>query len=116
MRLRSLRVQALVTRRVLRKTNTQADAERNGQDDEHDDEEAPPLELSAVGGVLLCLLDLLVALLDVLNGVDGVVLRGLDDGVLLLDQRGELLVQDGEIGQGLLDALELVVAGADIAQ
>jgi hypothetical protein len=105
-----------VTRGVLRKTDTQTDTECDGKDDEHDDEQTPPLELPAVGGVLLCLLDLLVTLLDVLDGVDSVVLRGLDDGVLLLDQRCELLVQDGELGQGLLDALELVVTGADVAE
>lgn len=101
---------------LVRQGDTKADTEGDGQDDEEDDEGAPPLELAAVAGVLVGLLDLLVALLDVLDGVLGVVLGRLDDGVLLLDDGREVLVQRGELEEGLLDALELVVPGSDVAE
>jgi hypothetical protein len=77
---------------IFRQGDTKTDTEGDGQDDEEDDEGAPPLELTAVAGVLVGLLDLLVALLDVLDGVLGVVLGRLDDGVLLLDDGREVLV------------------------
>lgn len=43
-------------------------------------------------------------------------LGGVNDGLLLLDNGGELLVEDGELAEGLLDALKLVMSGADVAE
>jgi hypothetical protein len=107
---------ALVAARVLRHGNADADTHGNGDDDEQDDEGAPPLELAAAAGVVCGGLDLLVALVEVLDGLLGVLLGGHDDSVLLLDDGGQLLVKDGQLTDGLLDALQLVVAGANVAE
>ncbi len=96
--------------------NAQGDAEDGGDDDEDNDEEAPPLELAAVAGALVGLGNLLVAGLEVVDDVLALVLGVGNDRLLLLDHGGELLVQDGELGEGLLDALQLVMAGADVAE
>ena len=96
--------------------------ENDGQDDGDDDEdendnaETPPLPLAGVPGALDGLVGMLITLVDVLRSVLGVML-GLDDGLLLLlDQDGEVLEHGGELIQGLLNALQLVVARAHIAQ
>lgn len=93
-------------------TNTEAD----GEEDEDDDQETPPLEFAAVAGVLVGDFDLFVALLEVLDGGLCVLLGGVDDGFLLLDEDGHLLEQLGHFGEGLFDAPQLVVAGADVAE
>lgn len=62
------------------------------------------------------LADLLVTLLNVLDCALGVDLGGNNNILLLLDHGGEFLEEDGELGEGLLDALELVVASAHVAK
>lgn len=101
---------------VLDETNPETDAKRDNDNDEHNDEEAPPLELATVAGVLVGDLDLLVALLNVLDRVDSVLLGGVDDGFLLLDEDSHLLEQLGDLGERALDALKLAVTGADVAE
>lgn len=94
------------------------DGQDNGDDDEDEDDnaETPPLPLAGVAGALDGRIGMLITLVDVLGGVLGVVLD-LDDGLLLLlDQDGEVLEHGGELIQGLLNALQLVVARAHIAQ
>ena len=99
-----------------RDADAQADAECNGQDDEEDDEGAPPLELAAAAGMLVGLPDLLIALLNVLDGIDGIVLGLLNDRVLLLHDGGQLLVENGEFRECLFDVLQLIVACAHITK
>lgn len=96
--------------------NTQAHAQSNGETDEEDDESAPPLEATSAAGVLDTLADLLVTLLNVLDCALGVDLGGNNNILLLLDHSGEFLEEDSELGEGLLDALELVVASAHVAK
>lgn len=96
--------------------NTQTHAQSNGENDEEDDESAPPLETTSAAGVLDTLADLLVTLLDVLDRALGVDLGGDNDVLLLLDHGGEFLEEDGELGEGLLDALQLIVASAHVAK
>lgn len=107
---------ALIAAGLFGQGDAEGDAEHSGNDDEDDDEEAPPLELAAVAGALVGLGDLLVARLEVVDDVLALVLGVGNDRLLLLDHGGELLVEDGELGEGLLDALEFVVAGADVAE
>lgn len=96
--------------------NTQTHAQSDSETDEEDDESAPPLETTSAAGVLDTLADLLVTLLDVLDCALGVDLGGDNDVLLLLDHGGEFLEEDGELGEGLLDALQLVVASAHVAK
>ena len=94
------------------------DGQDNGDDDEDEDDnaETPPLPLAGVAGALDGRIGMLITLVDVLGGVLGVVLD-LDDGLLLLlDQDGEVLEHGCELIEGLLNALQLVVARAHIAQ
>lgn len=96
--------------------------EDDGEDDGDDDEDnnhntqAPPLELAGVAGVLDSHGNLFVSLFHVLNGVLGICLSGHNHAVLLLNNGSQLLIQKRKLGQGLLNALELVVAGSNIAQ
>lgn len=96
--------------------DAQANTKTDGHKNEDDNEGTPPLELAAVAGVLVGLLDLLVALLNVVDSILGIGLCGADDGVLLLDDSGEVVVEGSKLGESLLDALELVVAGADVTE
>lgn len=48
--------------------------------------------------------------------LNGAGLCALDDRILLLYNGGELVVENGELGEGLLNALKLAVTCADIAQ
>lgn len=96
--------------------NTKTHAQSNGETDEEDDESAPPLETTRAAGVLDTLADLLVTLLDVLDCTLGVNLGGNNNVLLLLDHRGELLEENGELRESLLDALELVVASAHVTK
>lgn len=101
---------------VAREADTQAHAEGNGKDDETDDEEAPPLELAGAPGVVAGPLDLFVALLDVFDGLLGVVLGGLDGRLLRLHRLGQPDVELGELGERVLNLRELIVAGPDVAK
>lgn len=93
-------------------TNTESDGEAN----EEDDEGAPPFETAGAAGMLDTLADLLVALLDVLDCVLGVYLGGNNHVLLLLNHGSKFLEQEGELGESLLDALELIVASTHIAK
>lgn len=93
-------------------TNTESDGETN----EEDDEGAPPFETAGAAGMLDTLADLLVALLDVLDCVLGVYLGGNNHVLLLLNHGSKFLEQEGELGESLLDALELIVASTHIAK
>lgn len=95
------------------KADTQADGK---SDDDDGDEQAPPLELAAVASVLVRDGNLFVALLDVVDGLLGVLLRSGDDRFLSLDELCHLLVERGQLDERLLDALQLVVAGSNITQ
>ncbi len=94
------------------------DGDDDGDDDEDedDDAEAPPLEAAGAGGALGGDLDLIVGLGDVLDRILGVVLGGLNDGVLLVDERSDLAEEVGQLVHSLLDTDHLVVAGADGAE
>ncbi|KUI58520.1 hypothetical protein VP1G_11063 [Cytospora mali] len=94
--------------------DAQAHAEGDGQDDDEDDEGAPPLELAGAPGVLDAHVHLLVALLQVLVRLLRLLLGALDDGLLLHDERVQVLEEPRELHDGLLDLQELVVAGADL--
>lgn len=101
---------------VLCQGHTQTDTKGDGDDDEQDDEGAPPLELAAATGVFVGLLDLLIALFDVFDCVNGICLCGFNDGILLFNHGREFLVEKGDLREGLLDALQLVMSGANIAE
>lgn len=101
---------------VLGQSDTQRNTKDNGNDDEHNNEQAPPLELATVASALDALVNVLGSRLEVVDGLLGVLLRGVNDGLLLLDNGGEFLVEDCELGEGLLDALQLVVSRADVAE
>lgn len=60
--------------------------------------------------------DLLVTLDHVFVSVDRICLGGLNDRLLLLDDSGQLLVEDSKLGESLLDALKLAVTGANVAK
>lgn len=66
--------------------------------------------------MLVCLSDLLVALFDVLYGVLSIVFGGLNDRILLLHHCRQVLVEGGKLKQRLLNALQLIVASANVAQ
>lgn len=101
---------------TLGQADTQANTKSHGENDEDDNQSAPPLELAAAAGVVSGRLDLLITLVEMLNGLLGVTFSRLDDGVLLLDNGGELLVENCELADGLLNALQLVVTSAHVAQ
>lgn len=85
-------------------------------DDEYSDTQAPPLELAGVASVLDAYFHLFVSFLHVDDGILGVVLSNSNHLILLLNHAGEVRVQSREIHQGLLDALQLIVAGANVAK
>lgn len=99
----------------LGQSNSKTDPKRNGQHNEEDYQSAPPLELAAVAGVFVGVINLLDTLFEVLVCVLSVGLGGLDDWILLLNHSREFLVEDSKLSKGLLDALELAVAGSDVA-
>ena len=80
--------------RFFGQTNAQTHTKGNSKDDEDDDQRTPPLELATSAGMVVGDLYLLVALFDVVYRVDGIGFGSLDDGFLLLDKRGELLVKN----------------------
>lgn len=101
---------------VLGQTDTKTNTKGNGNDDEKNNEGAPPLELAATASVFIGNFDLLVALFNVLDCVLRVRLSSLNDRLLLLDQGSELLVENGKLGKSLFNTLKLTVAGADVAE
>lgn len=60
--------------------------------------------------------DLFVALNHVVVGTDRILFGGIDNRLLLFDNGGKLLEEDGELVKSLLDTLKLAVAGADVAK
>lgn len=54
--------------------------------------------------------------LHVIGGFERVVHNSLGGDILLLDDGGELREENVELQEGLFDALELVVARADVAE
>lgn len=96
--------------------NAQTHSEGDGQDDDEDDEGAPPLELAGAPGVLDAHVHLLVALLQVLIRLLRLLLGALHHGLLLHDERVQVLEEPSELRDGLLDLKEFVVPGADVAE
>lgn len=92
------------------------DGDDDDDDDEHSDTQAPPLELAGVASVLDAYFHLFVSFLHVDDSILGVVLGNSDYLILLLNHAGEVGVQSREVHQGLLDALQLIVAGANVAK
>lgn len=113
MRVRLLRSYPLI---LLGESNAQTDTERDGKDDEYNNKEAPPLELLASARVVCRNFDFFIALLDVFDSLFGVLLGGLDDRFLLLDNSGQFLEELAKLHHGLLNALQLAVTGSDVAQ
>jgi hypothetical protein len=52
----------------------------------------------------------------VIDGVDSISFSGLDDRLLLLNNGGELLVEDGKLGKSLLNALKFTVTSTNITE
>lgn len=96
-------------------SHSETNAKGDGKDDKEDDKGAPPLELATTAGVLVGDLDLFITLLNVLDRVDGIVFGNLNDGFLLLNNCCKFLVENGELGECLLDALQLAVTSAYIS-
>lgn len=96
--------------------DTQANPKTNDQEDEENNEGAPPLEAAAAAGVFYSLGHLLVAFVQVGVGLFRLLLGALDDGALLDDKRLEVLEETGQLDDALLDLLELVVPRAYITQ
>ena len=96
--------------------HTQTDTERNGDDDEHAHQEAVPLELAAVAGVLDALVNLLDALVHVVIDLFRLLDHVGDYFALLNDERVEVLEELGELLHRLLDAEKFLVAGLDVAE
>lgn len=74
------------------KTDSKANPESDGNDDDDNDKEAPPFELAGASGRIRRMFDLLVALRQVVSGLLGVLFGGLDDGLLLLHHGGQFLI------------------------
>ncbi|KAI6768291.1 hypothetical protein HG530_006300 [Fusarium avenaceum] len=73
-------------------------------------------KLATVERVLLGNFDLFVALNHVVVGTDRILFGGIDNRLLLFDNGGKLLEEDGELVKSLLDTLKLAVAGADVTK
>ena len=96
--------------------DTETDTEGDGDDDEEDNEGAPPLEAVAPAGVCDAGRHLLVALVEVDVGLLGLLLGTGDDGILLDNEGVQVLEETGQLGDRLLDLLQLVVSRTDIAE
>lgn len=81
--------------------------------DQHHDEEAPPLHLPRPARMPVRHIQLRVPLVDILHHVRRSLLDLHRRVFLHLDLLGQLLEQKAQIGDRGLDALDLVVAGAD---
>ena len=110
------RVLTLLGRRISRRADTDADAEGDGDDDEDHDAEADPLVPAGADGVLDAGVDLGRALGHVDVGLLGPLLDLRRDGVLLHHHRVEILEQADQLGDRLLDALELVLSRPHVAE
>lgn len=101
---------------VAGKTNAETNTEGDGNDDNDNNEETPPFKLAGASGRICGMLDLLVALLQVVSGLLRVLLGCLDDGFLLLDHGGEFLIEKSQLRKRLFDALQFVVTSPDVAE
>lgn len=106
----------LATTLVAVETDTKADTEGNDNNDDDTNQEAPPLELTGAAGMVCGDLDLLVALLHIVDGVFGIVLGARENRILLFDHDSQLLVQRGKFGKSLFNVLQFVVACANVAK
>lgn len=100
----------------LHEPHTEAHAQSDAEDDKDDDYQADPLQLAPVARLLVRNVELLVAVLKVHYRVIDLLLSCLDGGVLLNDDRVEVLDQDHQLVDGSLDFEELVVACADVSK
>jgi hypothetical protein len=66
--------------------------------------------------MLVRLVDLRVALVYILGGLDGVLLRVLDDWILCFYDLSHVREHGSQFGESSFDALKLVVAGSDGAE
>lgn len=85
--------------------DTKADTEGNDNDDDDNNQEAPPLEPTGTAGMLIRLLDFLVAMLNVVDSLNSILFGLLNDRVLLFNHDSQLLVQCGKFGKSLFNAL-----------
>lgn len=100
----------------VRQTHTETNSQGDGQDDEHDNEQTPPLESLGASRRRDALLDLGVSLLDILYRALGVLLGRVDGHFLLLDEHRHVVEQGSELYERLLDPYELVVPCPDVAE
>lgn len=97
----------------MRQAKVQSQDKRKRNNNEHADEEGPPLELPRATRMVNALGELHVRLLGVLDDVLGLLFGGLHGRLLDDDGLGEILEQLVELLQRLLDLHDVIVAGAD---
>lgn len=81
--------------------------------DEHDDTQAPPLQLPCITSAFDTLGEVDIGSFGILDDVVGLFFGGFDGGFLDDDCFSEILEKLVEFYQSLFDLLDIVVAGAD---
>ena len=97
-------------------SKVQSKYQRNNAQNQDDCQEDPPFEPSRAPSGLDSLVQLLVRILGVVLDLHSLLLGPLDDGLLVDDLLVELGEEKGKLAHGLLDALDVVVTGADGAK
>lgn len=101
---------------VFLQSKVQSKYQRNDAQDQDNRQEDPPLEPSRAPGRLDALVQLLVCIFGIVLDLHSLLLGPLDDGLLVDDLLVELGEEEGKLAHGLLDALDVVVTGADGAK
>lgn len=99
-----------------RQANAETDAQRDGEDDEEDDTRANPLPLARFERMLDSGIDLLVAALEIVYNIVGMLFCSLDRRCLLYYHGVEVLDQVYQFVDGPLNLEELVVPRTHITQ
>jgi hypothetical protein len=101
---------------VVLQSKVQSEHQRNNAQDQDNGQEDPPLEPPRTPGRLDAFVELLVGILGIILDLDCLLLGSLNDGLLVDDLLVELGEEEGKLAHGLLDALDVVVTGADGAK
>ena len=97
----------------MRQTEIQAQNQGQGNDDEHNDGDCPPLELARSSCVVNAFCKLDIRLHRVLDNVFSLLFGSLHSGFLEDDGFGEVLEELVELFERALDLQDVIVAGAD---